>query len=247
MGPTDAAKGEDAHQASSQGQDQDRNAQADDAHAEIEPQRVVNPMAQTHQAYYVNAQPDRQGQFLPDVAGRSAGPALAGNSNLRSGFITAKPSKRKRKLGGGKATSPDRATASTSGVGGPGFTDHLRNPQNHASQPLMGVANNAPIQSTMSHQSHQYISYNHDISAKSQLLGPDIINIGAGSAGFATASLPGPEKAGTNQINIVAKKRPPAMPIKNYVHHGVDPKRKVLYRNFHDVDGTIYLVEISRN
>ena len=57
----------------------------------------------------------------------------------------------------------------------------------------------------------------------------------------------GADKAGTNQINIVAKKRPPAMPIKNYAHHGVDPKRKVLYRNFHDVDGTIYLVEISRN
>jgi len=57
----------------------------------------------------------------------------------------------------------------------------------------------------------------------------------------------GAEKVGTNQINIVAKKRPPAMPIKNYAHHGVDPKRKVLYRNFHDVDGTIYLVEVSRN
>jgi len=28
---------------------------------------------------------------------------------------------------------------------------------------------------------------------------------------------------------------------------GIDPKRKVLYRNFHDIDGTIYLVEISRN
>lgn len=50
-----------------------------------------------------------------------------------------------------------------------------------------------------------------------------------------------------NQINIVAKKRPPSMPLKNYEEHGIDPKRKVLYRNFHDVDGTIYLVEISRN
>ena len=27
----------------------------------------------------------------------------------------------------------------------------------------------------------------------------------------------------------------------------IDPKRKVLYRNFHDIDGTIFLVEISRN
>ena len=36
------------------------------------------------------------------------------------------------------------------------------------------------------------------------------------------------------------------MPVKN-VEGGIDPKRKVLYRNFHDIDGTIYLVEISRN
>ena len=50
-----------------------------------------------------------------------------------------------------------------------------------------------------------------------------------------------------NQINIVAKKRPPSMPLKNHEEHGIDPKRKVLYRNFHDVDGVIYLVEISRN
>jgi hypothetical protein len=28
---------------------------------------------------------------------------------------------------------------------------------------------------------------------------------------------------------------------------GVDRKRKVLYRNFHDIYGTIYLVEIFRN
>jgi hypothetical protein len=50
-----------------------------------------------------------------------------------------------------------------------------------------------------------------------------------------------------NQINIVARKRPPPMPLKNFVVLGIDPKRKVLYRNFHDVEGTIYLVEISRN
>ena len=37
------------------------------------------------------------------------------------------------------------------------------------------------------------------------------------------------------------------MPIKNFGVTGVDPKRKVLYRNFHDVDGKIYLTEISRN
>ena len=54
----------------------------------------------------------------------------------------------------------------------------------------------------------------------------------------------GPQK---NQINIIAKKRPPAMPLRNNEYFGVDRKRKVLYRNFHDIDGTIYLVEISRN
>ena len=50
-----------------------------------------------------------------------------------------------------------------------------------------------------------------------------------------------------NQINIIAKKRPPNMPIKNFESAGIDPKRKVLYRNFHEVSQTIYLIEISRN
>jgi hypothetical protein len=50
-----------------------------------------------------------------------------------------------------------------------------------------------------------------------------------------------------NQINIVAKKRPPAMPLKTSEIIGIDTKRKVLYRNFHNIDGKIYLVEISRN
>ena len=50
-----------------------------------------------------------------------------------------------------------------------------------------------------------------------------------------------------NQINIVAKKRPPSMPIKNHEEFGIDPKRKVLYRNFHEIEKKIYLVEISRN
>ena len=35
--------------------------------------------------------------------------------------------------------------------------------------------------------------------------------------------------------------------MKNHASNGIDVKRKVLYRNFHDVDGKIYLVEISRN
>ena len=37
------------------------------------------------------------------------------------------------------------------------------------------------------------------------------------------------------------------MPLKNHENDGIDPKRKVLYRNFHEISGTIYLVEISRN
>ena len=37
------------------------------------------------------------------------------------------------------------------------------------------------------------------------------------------------------------------MVLKNAALAGIDPKRKVLYRNFHDIHGTVYLVEISRN
>lgn len=37
------------------------------------------------------------------------------------------------------------------------------------------------------------------------------------------------------------------MPIKTCELLGIDPKRKVLYRNFHSIDQKIYLVEISRN
>ena len=37
------------------------------------------------------------------------------------------------------------------------------------------------------------------------------------------------------------------MVMKNCDVYGIDKKRKVLYRNFHDIDWIIYLVEISRN
>ena len=37
------------------------------------------------------------------------------------------------------------------------------------------------------------------------------------------------------------------MPIKTCELKGIDPKRKVLYRNFHSIEEKIYLVEISRN
>ena len=66
------------------------------------------------------------------------------------------------------------------------------------------------------------------------------MNAGARPASF----VPVPSQ---NQINIVARRRPPAMPLKNGENSGIDPKRKVLYRNFHEVSGKVYLVEISRN
>lgn len=46
--------------------------------------------------------------------------------------------------------------------------------------------------------------------------------------------------------NIVAKKRPPPLKI-GFNEHGVKDKRKVLYRNFHEISGKIFLVEISRS
>lgn len=49
-----------------------------------------------------------------------------------------------------------------------------------------------------------------------------------------------------SSVNIVAKKRPPALNI-GYNEWGIEPKRAVLYRNFHEISGKIYLVEISRN
>lgn len=47
-------------------------------------------------------------------------------------------------------------------------------------------------------------------------------------------------------LNIIAKKRPPPMNI-GHNSDGIEPSRKVLYRNFHLVGQQIYLVEISRN
>ena len=77
---------------------------------------------------------------------------------------------------------------------------------------------------------------------------PNSVNANDNQAqGSSLHSMAGKAPPSKNQINIVAKKRPPSMPIKNYAEHGIDPKRKVLYRNFHDIDGVIYLVEISRN
>lgn len=74
-----------------------------------------------------------------------------------------------------------------------------------------------------------------------------ITDMQAQAQGSSLQSVAGRAPPSKNQINIVAKKRPPSMPLKNHEEHGIDPKRKVLYRNFHDVDGVIYLVEISRN
>lgn len=54
-----------------------------------------------------------------------------------------------------------------------------------------------------------------------------------------------------NSFNLVATKRPPPMVI-GYNDEGITQKRKVLYRNFHQImdergSGHIYLVEISRD
>lgn len=51
---------------------------------------------------------------------------------------------------------------------------------------------------------------------------------------------------GPNKINIVAKKRPPPMAI-GFSEAGIEMSRQVLYRNFHQISDTVYLVEISRN
>ena len=51
---------------------------------------------------------------------------------------------------------------------------------------------------------------------------------------------------GPNKINIVAKKRPPPMNI-GFNDYGIEMSRSVLYRNFHQIDETVYLVEVSRN
>lgn len=49
----------------------------------------------------------------------------------------------------------------------------------------------------------------------------------------------------TNAVNIIAKRRPPPMNI-GYNELGIEAKRKVLYRNFHQVSAKVYLIEISR-
>jgi hypothetical protein len=43
------------------------------------------------------------------------------------------------------------------------------------------------------------------------------------------------------------RKRPQAMFMKNPSFFNIDPKRKVMYRNFHDISGSVYLTEISKN
>jgi len=51
--------------------------------------------------------------------------------------------------------------------------------------------------------------------------------------------------SGLPSLNIVAKKRPPPMQV-GWNESGIEKDRQVLYRNFHDISGKIYLVEISR-
>lgn len=89
----------------------------------------------------------------------------------------------------------------------------------------------------------------NDFQSRDGALHPNSMNMmnDNQAQGSSQHSMAGKAPPSKNQINIVAKKRPPSMPIKNFAEHGIDPKRKVLYRNFHDIDGVIYLVEISRN
>ena len=52
-------------------------------------------------------------------------------------------------------------------------------------------------------------------------------------------------KGSPKPFSIVAKKRPPPIQI-GWNDHGIAGDRQVLYRNFHDISGKIYLVEVSR-
>ncbi len=49
-----------------------------------------------------------------------------------------------------------------------------------------------------------------------------------------------------DQPNIMTFKRPKPLAI-GYNDYGIDQMRKVLYRNFHEISGQIFLVEISRD
>lgn len=46
-------------------------------------------------------------------------------------------------------------------------------------------------------------------------------------------------------VNIVARKRPPPLVI-GWNDKGISQGRKVLYRNFHQIEELVYLVEISK-
>eukprot|EP00347_Sterkiella_histriomuscorum_P004050 403361935 len=55
-----------------------------------------------------------------------------------------------------------------------------------------------------------------------------------------------PNQVLSHATRLIASKRPPPMPI-GYNDYGIDQSRQVLYRNFHEVDRQIFLVEISRD
>lgn len=46
-------------------------------------------------------------------------------------------------------------------------------------------------------------------------------------------------------VNIVARRRPPPLNI-GFNELGIEQKRAVLYRNFHEISHQVYLIEISR-
>jgi hypothetical protein len=47
-------------------------------------------------------------------------------------------------------------------------------------------------------------------------------------------------------VDIIAKRRPPPLNI-GYNDLGIKPKRAVLFRNFAEISGKVYLIEISRD
>jgi hypothetical protein len=156
-------------------------------------------------------------QALPGTS-----PSVVGNKDgARQGVVTAKEKGRSKNK---KTTSPLRMV-------GPN--------QNAAYQDQIASSNNAYSQA----MSMGGGTLNANRQGESTKIQNQIINISSGTTAFGAFG----HSQSKNQINIIAKKRPPSMPLKNGEIKGIDPKRKVLYRNFHDIGGTVYLIEISRN
>jgi len=164
----------------------------------------------------------------------------------RPGGLTAQPTKRKKKFG---KASPQGGERSPLGGTAQTAMQLMNVSQGGNPQQLQVVHNQLANSFSMSNQALPFSAA--DLQSRGGVP-PSTLNmmneLNPQAQASSLHSIGGGKQPPTkNQINIVAKKRPPSMPIKNHGEHGIDPKRKVLYRNFHDVDGVIYLVEISRN